>query len=735
MITQKLGNSIELTINLLTDGEAININEANIDVYTRCNRYHKHLDFTLEGTLLSIVFEGKDQRVAGNYTVEIYQNKGTLEQKYVEIVDAFRLIRDTNVYTSTGEYEATLLSSNQELKNYVNTQIAGITEEDTVFRSSPAYTITEADKQRWNDKLDAVPPIYATKDWSNNRFLTQHQDLSSYATHQYVTATVEAMTAGLENYDDAELRGRIAGLESNVLTKSNIVDDLGDLSSDKPISARAVNEDMVNYVDQSITDTMLYINQQDNSEHAGRVAGDNLLSYRISDLENAGYLTSNELSSMGYISVADVVQMGYITEHQDLSSYALRSELPDLSEYATKDELPDTSNFITAGDVAQMGYITSYTDTIYDDTDLQSRVASLEAIDHSQYLTEHQDLSYYALKTELPDLSAYATKSEMSAYLPLSGGTISGDIVPDYISARNLGSNIVPFKYVYTNVIGNSISGNFLEMVIQNQPGFKFGRDLFIPMNGQDLGADYLKWGAAYITTIYENGAALADKYALKTELPDTSNFITSEDLPDTSDFITMSDVEEKGYLTEHQDISGLATKDEVEENNTALFQIMDQKIAMIQIPEGGSDYDDTDLQDRVGALEAIDHSQYITEHQDISGLATKDELSAYLPLNGGTISGTTYLSNNTKLFIGTERPWYLFENGTGGSAKCVFKSNNNKSFIIQDSNGNAVMTVNMGNKWVEFNQSKPVFNGSYLVTENDLNSALGDINTILESL
>ena len=33
----------------------------------------------------------------------------------------------------------------------------------------------------------------------------------------------------------------------------------------------------VDYVDASITSTMLYIDQQDNSEHAGRVAGDNLL--------------------------------------------------------------------------------------------------------------------------------------------------------------------------------------------------------------------------------------------------------------------------------------------------------------------------------------------------------------------------------------------------------------------------------------------------------------------------
>lgn len=71
---------------------------------------------------------------------------------------------------------------------------------------------------------------------------------------------------------------------STALQPTDIVDNLESLASDKPISARAVNEDMVNYVDQSITDTMRYIDQQDNSEHAGRVAGDILLDAKISGL-------------------------------------------------------------------------------------------------------------------------------------------------------------------------------------------------------------------------------------------------------------------------------------------------------------------------------------------------------------------------------------------------------------------------------------------------------------------
>ena len=43
----------------------------------------------------------------------------------------------------------------------------------------------------------------------------------------------------------------------------------------------------------------------------------------------------------------------------------------------------------------------------------------------------------------------------------------------------------------------------------------------------------------------------------------------------------------------------------------------------------GLHNYDDADLVRRIGVLEGIDHSQFLTEHQDISGLATKEEVQA----------------------------------------------------------------------------------------------------------
>ena len=74
--------------------------------------------------------------------------------------------------------------------------------------------------------------------------------------------------------------------------------------------------------------------------------------------------TDLDTSIKGWVS-----EQGFLTEHQDLSSYALKTEVPSLDGYAT-----------------------------------ESWVQS------QGYLTEHQDLSSYALKTEVPSLDGYATE-------------------------------------------------------------------------------------------------------------------------------------------------------------------------------------------------------------------------------------------------------------------------------------------------------------------------------------
>ena len=98
----------------------------------------------------------------------------------------------------------------------------------------------------------------------------------------------------------------------------------------------------------------------------------------------------------------------------DLSNYYTKTEvnalIPDTSGFALKSEIPDVSKFITE---IPAEYVTE---------------AELNA---KGYLTEHQSLEGYALKTDIPDVSGFALKSE----LPSIEGLATETYVEEKIAA------------------------------------------------------------------------------------------------------------------------------------------------------------------------------------------------------------------------------------------------------------------------------------------------------------
>ena len=133
------------------------------------------------------------------------------------------------------------------------------------------------------------------------------------------------------------------------------------------------------------------------------------------------------------ISTGNIDLSNYVTKEElqakldaldiniDLSSYATKEELTnainsiDLSAYAKKTDLP-----IVPTKVSQLendnNYLTSIPQEYVTDTELNAK----------GYLTEHQDLSAYALKTEIPSLDGYATTEYVDnaiANVP-SGGNV-----------------------------------------------------------------------------------------------------------------------------------------------------------------------------------------------------------------------------------------------------------------------------------------------------------------------
>ena len=49
--------------------------------------------------------------------------------------------------------------------------------------------------------------------------------------------------------------------------------------------------------------------------------------------------------------------------------------------------------------------------------------------------------------------------------------------------------------------------------------------------------------------------------------------------------------------------------------------------MAELYLGDTNISYDDTELSNRVSALESIDHSKYLTEHQSLAGYYTKTQV------------------------------------------------------------------------------------------------------------
>ena len=93
------------------------------------------------------------------------------------------------------------------------------------------------------------------------------------------------------------------------------------------------------------------------------------------------------------------------------------------------------------------------------------------------------------------------------------------------------------------------------------------------------------------------------------------------------ANYTTEQWVNEQGFLTEHQDISSLATKSEVESGIQDTMDAINEVAATIPtVPTNVSAFEN----DANYATEQwVGEQGYLTEHQDISNLATKDEVES----------------------------------------------------------------------------------------------------------
>lgn len=360
-------------------------------------------------------------------------------------------------------------------------------------------------------------------------------------------------------YDDSEVKERLTTLEnkapvdlSNYATKQ----ELANVSGSQPLADNLVTKEELenrHYIsDVSNLATKDELNEVRNSQ---------------ATVDTSHLVTRNELESKGYL-----------TTHQDLSEYAKKSELYNDS---------DLRNRVVALETKEDK------DTKYDDTEVKRRLTELEnkpAVDTSVfvtdeklsekgYLTQHQDLTPYALKSEIPQPYNDSTLNERVT--ALESKAIEGGAYDD-TDLRNRVINL------------------------ENKP----------PLDTSEFVTNQALESRGYINDV--------SNFVTKEELTNKGYLTTHQSLDNV---VTKEELATKGYIT---DVSNLVTKEELESKNYLTTPYNDTPLKeRVEVLENKVDkdtvYNDTELRNRVEVLENKPTTGG-TQTQDTGWLKVSDE-------------------------------------------------------------------------------------------------------------
>lgn len=504
-------------------------------------------------------------------------------------------------------------------------------------------------------------------------------------------------------YDDSELKGRISVLEAR--------EDNNTIYDDTSVRERLTALESKPNVDISNLATKEELNEVRNSQPTV----DTLNLVTRDELTAKNYLTEHQ-SLDNLVTKQELEEKHYLTSHQDLSEYAKKTELyndTDLKSRVTALE----SKAIEGGayddkpirdrlDVLEAKHDN---DTIYDDTEVKRRLTELESkptvdtsvfvtdekLNSKGYLTEHQDLSNYALKSEIPTPYNDTPLNERITALenrPTTGGSVDTTNLVTKAELKEKEDDIYdainrnPLFEVYAEETAKEHLDNSSSFANENIDS----RGGIIYSNASHTTADIFKGDVAkekfvdFNTAMFTVANSIPDNYHLydlmyaggvdkkviflsnknfsevvpKEELKaiireagvstggsvDTSNLATKEELAKA---VTKEELASKNYLTQHQPLDNLVTKEELNNKGYVTDEVLNSKGYLTQHQPltdyalKSELYNDTEVKDRLTNLEnkpnidtssfvtneQLEAKHYLTEHQPLTHLATTSDL------------------------------------------------------------------------------------------------------------
>lgn len=323
----------------------------------------------------------------------------------------------------------------------------------------------------------------------------QSTDVYSFAFNVWVSAMDKAKKAPLVE----RTSGRIVDVE-NIVTKqeldalfakikeqggtyddSNLRTEIGRISTEIETLKTKTDKDTV-YDDSALKQRVTALeNKTDNDT----VYNDAEIKQRLEVLEHKPSVNTSEL-----VTKQELESKGYLTEHQSLSNYATKQEIPqpyndaELKERVSRLENKpaiDTSNFVTNDVLAGKGYLTEHQSLegyakkseipqAYNDTEVKQRLSIIEQKGES-YATKEQlaSIPKNPQKLSLSGNTLILSESGGSVVLPASGqneskssseligegmpnGKVDGTIGQTYVDTRKTNGAL---KWIKRTASGN----------------------------------------------------------------------------------------------------------------------------------------------------------------------------------------------------------------------------------------------------------------------------------------
>ena len=323
----------------------------------------------------------------------------------------------------------------------------------------------------------------------------QSTDVYSFAFNVWVSAMDKAKKAPLVE----RTSGRIVDVE-NIVTKqeldalfakikeqggtyddSNLRTEIGRISTEIETLKTKTDKDTV-YDDSTLKQRVTALeNKTDNDT----VYNDAEIKQRLEVLEHKPSVNTSEL-----VTKQELESKGYLTEHQSLSNYATKQEIPqpyndaELKERVSRLENKpaiDTSNFVTNDVLAGKGYLTEHQSLegyakkseipqAYNDTEVKQRISTIEQKGES-YATKEQlaSIPKNPQKLSLSGNTLILSEGGGSVVLPASGqneskssseligegmpnGKVDGTIGQTYVDTRKTNGAL---KWIKRTASGN----------------------------------------------------------------------------------------------------------------------------------------------------------------------------------------------------------------------------------------------------------------------------------------